>query len=78
MPTWTVAPSSPRLPAATPSWSPMKALPLRPPAGKVCFGTTWNVLEKRCGELFASPRVGLGAQVVGSQTSSGDRWHEGV
>lgn len=39
MPTWTVAPSSPRLPAATPSWSPMKALPLRPRAGKVCRDT---------------------------------------
>lgn len=52
MPTWTVALSSPRLPAATRSWSPMKVLPLRPPAGKVCLGTVWNTLEKRCGELF--------------------------
>lgn len=52
MPTWTVAPSSPRPPAATRSWSPMKALPLRPPAGKVCLGPTWTALEKRCGDRF--------------------------
>lgn len=63
MPTWTVAPSSPRLPAATPSWSPMKALPLRPPAGKVCLGTTWNVLEKGCGETFHL--ISCGAQCSG-------------
>lgn len=36
MPTWTVAPCSLRLPAATQSLLLMKALPLRPPAGKLC------------------------------------------
>lgn len=52
MPTWTAAPSSLRLPAATRSWSPMKALPLRPPAGKACPGTVCKALGKRWGEPF--------------------------